>query len=93
MCSIDRFSSAELFPTEVRNVGLGAASMAGRLGGILCPYLNLLAATWTPLPLCIYGGLALTGGCMALLLPETLGKRLPETVEDEFEDCDVYNTS
>ena len=63
--------------------------MAGRLGGILCPYLNLLVATWTPLPLCIYGGLALTGGCMALLLPETLGKRLPETVEDEFGDCGV----
>ena len=34
--------SAELFPTSVRNVGMGAASMSARLGGIICPYINML---------------------------------------------------
>ena len=74
--------SAELFPTVVRNVGLGAASMSGRVGGILCPYINMLSDVWTPLPLIIYGALALSGGLLTLLLPETLGRKLPETIQD-----------
>ena len=46
-----------------------------RIGGVLCPYVNMLSDFWTPLPLIIYGGLATAGGLLALLLPETLGIR------------------
>merc|ERR1719278_135154 len=74
--------SAELFPTVVRNVGMGTASLNARVGGIVCPYINMLSDIWTPLPLIIYGALAFTGGILSLLLPETLGKRLPETIQD-----------
>lgn len=74
--------SAEIFPTEVRNIGMGASSMCARIGGILCPYLNLLGDYWTALPLIVYGSLALLAGVLALLLPETLNKKLPETLQD-----------
>lgn len=36
--------SAELFPTAVRNAGLGACSTAARLGGVAAPYINLLVS-------------------------------------------------
>ncbi|KAG8232378.1 hypothetical protein J437_LFUL012778 [Ladona fulva] len=74
--------SAEQFPTVIRNVGIGASSMSARIGGILAPFINLLAEQWKPLPYLIFGAAALTGGLMILLLPETLNKRLPETIED-----------
>lgn len=74
--------SAEQFPTPVRNVGLGASSMVARFGGILAPYINLLADVWKPLPLIILGACAFIGGLLSLLLPETLNKKLPETIEE-----------
>lgn len=74
--------SAEQFPTPVRNVGLGASSMVARIGGILAPYVNLLADTWKPFPLIIFGSLAFIGGLLSLFLPETLNKKLPETIEE-----------
>lgn len=74
--------SAEQFPTPVRNVGLGASSMVARFGGILAPYINLLALIWKPFPLIILGACAFVGGLLSLFLPETLNKKLPETIED-----------
>lgn len=74
--------SAEQFPTVVRNIGIGAASTSARIGGILAPYTLLLGDHWRPLPLLIYGALALCGGLLSLLLPETLNKKLPDTIEE-----------
>ncbi|KAK7071333.1 hypothetical protein SK128_003957 [Halocaridina rubra] len=74
--------TAEIFPTVVRNVGVGSSSMVARIGGALAPYINLLGDAWKPLPLLIFGSLAFAAGILSLLLPETLGRRLPETIED-----------
>lgn len=74
--------SAEQFPTVIRNVGLGAASMVARIGGILAPFANLLADYWKPLPFIMFGTLAFTGGLLSLLLPETHNKPLLETIAE-----------
>lgn len=74
--------TAEQFPTPVRNVGLGASSMMARIGGILAPYINVLTDVWKPLPLVIFGVLSLISGLFSLYLPETLNKKLPETIEE-----------
>ncbi|XP_066974769.1 organic cation transporter protein-like isoform X1 [Macrobrachium rosenbergii] len=74
--------SAEIFPTVVRNVGVGSSSMVARIGGAIAPFINLLGDAWKPLPLLIFGSLAFAAGILSLLLPETLGRRLPETIED-----------
>ncbi|XP_070166656.1 organic cation transporter protein isoform X2 [Polyergus mexicanus] len=74
--------TAEQFPTVIRNVGLGASSTFARIGGVIAPYVNHLSEIWTPLPLVIFGSCALFGGLMSLLLPETLNKKLPETIQD-----------
>ncbi|XP_078050934.1 organic cation transporter [Augochlora pura] len=74
--------TAEQFPTVIRNVGLGACSTFARIGGVIAPYVIHLSEIWMPLPFVIFGSCVLTGGVMSLLLPETLNKKLPETIQD-----------
>ncbi|KAH8363040.1 hypothetical protein KR084_004647 [Drosophila pseudotakahashii] len=74
--------SAEQFPTVVRNVALGAASMVARISGMMAPFLNFLATIYKPLPLLICGSLSLAAGLLSLLLPETHNKPMLETIAD-----------
>ncbi|XP_075216993.1 organic cation transporter isoform X2 [Lycorma delicatula] len=74
--------SAEQFPTVIRNVALGACSTFARVGGILAPYINILAEIYAPLPLIIFGLLSVSSVFFAFFLPETHNKKLPDTIED-----------
>jgi len=53
-----------------------------RVGGILCPFLNMIVNIWRPLPLIAYGVFAISAGLLSLMLPETLGQQLPETIAE-----------
>ncbi|PAA73813.1 hypothetical protein BOX15_Mlig025194g2 [Macrostomum lignano] len=74
--------SGELFPTLVRNVGMGSSSTAARVGGILAPLINILGEVWKPLPFIIFASVSLLTAFLALLLPETKGAHLPESLKD-----------
>ncbi|XP_060081315.1 organic cation transporter protein-like [Ylistrum balloti] len=81
------FFSTELYPTVVRNAGLGASSCASRFGGIAAPYIADSAAliggmVGKVFPLGVFGALAILAGLTSLYLPETLNRALPETMED-----------
>ncbi|XP_074166940.1 solute carrier family 22 member 7 [Sminthopsis crassicaudata] len=74
--------TSELYPTVLRQTGLGLTALVGRLGGSLAPLATLLEGTWSPLPKVTYGGIALLASATALLLPETRHAELPETIQD-----------
>ena len=55
-------------------------STVARLGAMLAPFVPLLGLYYEPLPLLLFGTVSFFGGLLALLLPETLGRKLPNTV-------------
>ncbi|KAK7926116.1 hypothetical protein WMY93_008426 [Mugilogobius chulae] len=74
--------SGELYPTIIRQNGMGLASMMARVGAMVAP-LALLGEDYISwLPGVIYGGVPILSGAAAMFLPETLGCSLPDTMQD-----------
>ncbi|KAL7861456.1 hypothetical protein SRHO_G00128970 [Serrasalmus rhombeus] len=74
--------TTELYPTVLRQNGMGFCSCVARAGVSVAPLISLLEETWTPLPQVLFCSIAIIAGLLALLLPETHNIRLPETIED-----------
>ncbi|XP_061473049.1 solute carrier family 22 member 4-like isoform X1 [Rhineura floridana] len=74
--------TAELYPTIVRNMAVGATSMSSRVGSIIAPYFVFLGAYDRFLPYILMGSLTVLIGILTLFLPESYGNPLPETFEE-----------
>ncbi|KAH3738631.1 organic cation transporter protein-like [Dreissena polymorpha] len=79
--------SAEIFPTVVRNAGMGSSSAIARVGSMIAPYIAKSADlikgdVGKTIPLTLFGAAMFISGLMTLILPETVGKKLPESIDD-----------
>ncbi|GLH00660.1 Organic cation transporter protein [Gryllus bimaculatus] len=74
--------TAELYPTPMRSAGVGMSSTVARVGAMVAPFAPLLGQVYAPLPLLLFGGVSLIASLFTLALPETLGTRLPDTVDE-----------
>ncbi|NXJ64993.1 S22AD protein, partial [Rostratula benghalensis] len=68
--------AAELFPTVVRQTGVGLCSMAARVAGIVAPLIRLLSQYHRAIPMAIFGSVPVVVGLLCFLLPETRGADL-----------------
>ncbi|KAF6035184.1 Orct [Bugula neritina] len=79
--------AAELYPTTLRNSLLGLNATMGRIGQILAPLVNDIG-NFVPekyskmLSPAIIGTSVILSGLLTFLLPETAGRKLPETIEE-----------
>ncbi|CAG5134675.1 unnamed protein product [Candidula unifasciata] len=74
--------ASEVFPTVVRNQGVGASSFFENIGSIAAPNMVYANNSLNNLPLGIFGGLTIVGCGLVLLLPETHNRLLPQTIEE-----------
>ncbi len=74
--------STEVYPTVVRSNGLGFNSVCGRIGGMVFPFiLEILHESITY----VFLGLNLLAMVAVLVLPETFGKPLTDSLPEEEE--------
>ncbi|CAB3221786.1 unnamed protein product [Arctia plantaginis] len=81
MTSLYLFTT-ELYPTQYRHSLLAFSSMVGRIGSITAPLTPVLAEYWHGIPPAMFAGMAILSGLLVLTQPETLGTKLPDTLEE-----------
>lgn len=74
--------ATELIPTCVRGQGVAAVHVMGYAFTFFSAYILHTRTIFPPLPEIILGVLSLFGACLCLLLPETLNRTLPTSLED-----------
>uniref|UniRef100_A0A8C5IHB2 Solute carrier family 22 member 13 n=1 Tax=Junco hyemalis TaxID=40217 RepID=A0A8C5IHB2_JUNHY len=74
--------AAELFPTVVRQTGVGLCSVSARVAGILAPLVRLLGQHHRAIPMAVFGSAPVLGGLLCILLPETCGTDLADDTGD-----------
>lgn len=78
--------TAEIFPTVIRNFGVGLSSTSGRIGSMVAPFVKEIGiATTVHVPLGIFGGVAMLAGGLVYLLPETSNMPIPDTLQEAEE--------
>uniref|UniRef100_A0A3Q3WAM5 Major facilitator superfamily (MFS) profile domain-containing protein n=1 Tax=Mola mola TaxID=94237 RepID=A0A3Q3WAM5_MOLML len=70
----------ELFPTVVRNMGLGVVSTASHIGIIISPYFIYMGVHMKILPFIIFGTSSIVAGAVSMLLPDTRNSKLPDVI-------------
>ncbi|XP_051902359.1 solute carrier family 22 member 4-like [Hippocampus zosterae] len=73
--------TAELYPTGLRNTASGICVMVSRTGSCIAPFIIQLNIYFKYLPYITLGTLAMLSVLATLLLPESFGRPLPETLE------------
>ncbi|XP_013788295.1 carcinine transporter-like [Limulus polyphemus] len=84
--------AAELFPTPVRALGMGASATIICIATVCAPSIIYLRTYEGHIPELIIGGMCLVASFAATFLPETLHAKLPQTIEDgeEFGEKQKY---
>lgn len=86
--------TGELFPTVVRAAGVAVCSMSSNVGCIISPFLVEYVdeiAHWI-IP-ALFGVIPIIGAVFCYWLPETLNRKLPETIEEVECSSDSGNVS
>ncbi|KAM4543942.1 solute carrier family 22 member 13-like [Fundulus diaphanus] len=83
--------TAELYPTVLRQNGVGLNAMCARVAGILAPLIRLLDVYHYTIPMLIYGIVPIVAGGLCVLLPETRNVELQDLAENKKSSDETSN--
>ena len=69
-------------PTTVRAAGVGSSSLVSKIGGTLSTTVAALADIHPAIPTIIFATMAIISGAITIFVPETMGRKMPETIDD-----------
>ena len=75
--------ASELFPTQLRSLGVGFSIFVGRFGSMICPFMIQLAEYIEISQMVFYGIVGFLALIPIYYLPETFGKKLEDVVIEE----------
>lgn len=61
---------------------MGLGSIAFRIAGLLSPLVNMSATYHQSIPVIVFSSLTVVSGALAILLPETSRKELPDSADE-----------
>lgn len=73
----------EIFPSEIRGIGVGVCVVIGRFGGILAPFISNLLINYDIYPQISFGAVSFIAIFIVMLGEETFGKGLAEKNEED----------
>ncbi|XP_054158724.1 organic cation transporter protein-like, partial [Oppia nitens] len=75
--------AAEVYPTVLRQMGVGTCSVVARVGSMLAPFVkDVNIYTGMSVVLAVFGGLSIADGVAIHFLPETRGKQIADTIQE-----------
>ncbi|XP_059049275.1 organic cation transporter protein-like [Achroia grisella] len=74
--------STELLPTGVRASGTSLIHVSGYIATVVSPFIVYSERLWSSLPLLLLGLIAMVAGTFGVLLPETKGRPMPQSIAD-----------
>ncbi|XP_059147188.1 solute carrier family 22 member 3-like [Physella acuta] len=75
--------TSEIYPTVMRNIGMGACCFWARVGGIVAPQINhWTKALWNVDAIIIFGVCSFIAALTLFPLPETHNQNLPDTIQE-----------
>lgn len=79
---VDYTIAGEVYPSEIRSIGLAVCTFAATLAGSLSPFILSLQGLVSWLPGVIFSILAVSAGIFSFWLPETRGQPMLTTIQE-----------
>ncbi|XP_017129329.1 solute carrier family 22 member 3 [Drosophila elegans] len=74
--------ASEILPTVVRGQGLSGVNVMGQIGALISPIVIYTHRFYASLPMFIITLLSVIGGVIVMVLPETKGTMLPQSMDE-----------
>lgn len=72
----------EIYPTNLRNIGIGMLGISGAIGNMISPFSRVVVLYIPWLPSTVFGAGSILSSLLIFTLPESRGQQMPTTMDE-----------